>query len=107
MSVVLRLTEQLREHAGVASRRVVVPWDAAAPARPVGELAAGLPKPSRWHPGATSEVYRRRVERLLEHQGWEHLERARAGGRGGPGRQDAGHAGTAGHHRGGRARACL
>jgi len=41
-------------------------------ARQAAELVAGLPKPSRWHPTATSEVYRRRVERLLGR-----MERAR------------------------------
>ncbi len=34
-------------------------------AREAAELAAGLPKPSRWHPGARSEVYRKRVDRIL------------------------------------------
>jgi monofunctional biosynthetic peptidoglycan transglycosylase len=29
------------------------------------ELAAGLPKPSHWHPGGTSRVYRARVARIL------------------------------------------
>ena len=28
------------------------------------QLAAGLPKPSTWHPGATSRTYRKRVARL-------------------------------------------
>jgi len=28
-------------------------------------LAGSLPKPSKWHPGATSTVYRSRVERIL------------------------------------------
>lgn len=28
------------------------------------QLAAGLPKPSSWHPGATSRTYRKRVARL-------------------------------------------
>ena len=28
------------------------------------QLAAGLPDPSRWHPGSGSRVYRRRVDRL-------------------------------------------
>jgi monofunctional biosynthetic peptidoglycan transglycosylase len=29
------------------------------------QLAAGLPKPSQWHPGSTSRVYQRRVRTLL------------------------------------------
>lgn len=29
------------------------------------QLAAGLPKPSRWHPGSTSRVYQKRVRTLL------------------------------------------
>lgn len=29
------------------------------------QLAAGLPKPSRWHPGSTSRVYQRRVRSIL------------------------------------------
>ena len=33
--------------------------------REAAELAAGLPAPSRWHPGCASRAYRRRVERLL------------------------------------------
>jgi len=33
--------------------------------RQAAELAAGLPRPSSWHPGSTSRVYRRRVERTL------------------------------------------
>jgi monofunctional biosynthetic peptidoglycan transglycosylase len=28
-------------------------------------LAAGLPKPSQWHPGSTSRVYQRRTQRIL------------------------------------------
>jgi len=28
-------------------------------------LAGGLPKPSSWHPGSTSKVYLRRVERIV------------------------------------------
>ncbi len=34
-------------------------------ARQAAELAAGLPKPSRWHPGSDSRAYARRVEKLL------------------------------------------
>lgn len=34
--------------------------------RQAAELAAGLPMPSRWHPGSASAVYARRVERTLE-----------------------------------------
>ena len=36
-------------------------------------LAGGLPKPSKWHPGATSKVYLRRVERIagrIERAAW-------------------------------------
>jgi monofunctional biosynthetic peptidoglycan transglycosylase len=33
--------------------------------REAAQLAAGLPSPSRWHPGSTGPVYQRRVERLL------------------------------------------
>ncbi len=36
-------------------------------------LAGGLPKPSSWHPGATSKVYLRRVERIsgrIERAAW-------------------------------------
>jgi monofunctional biosynthetic peptidoglycan transglycosylase len=33
--------------------------------REAAELAAGLPRPSSWHPGATGRGYLRRVERLL------------------------------------------
>lgn len=33
-------------------------------AREGAALAAGLPKPSTWHPGSTSPVYLRRVERI-------------------------------------------
>ena len=36
-------------------------------------LAGGLPKPSEWHPGATSKVYLRRVERIagrIERAAW-------------------------------------
>jgi len=29
------------------------------------QLAAGLPRPSTWHPGSTSRAYNRRVQRLL------------------------------------------
>ena len=40
------------------------------PARDLGpeeaaQLAAGLPKPSLWHPGSTSRTYQKRVETLL------------------------------------------
>lgn len=33
--------------------------------REAAELAAGLPRPSRWHPGSSSPSYQRRVESLL------------------------------------------
>jgi monofunctional biosynthetic peptidoglycan transglycosylase len=33
--------------------------------REAAQLAAGLPRPSSWHPGSTSRAYARRVERLL------------------------------------------
>ena len=36
-------------------------------------LAGGLPKPSSWHPGSTSKVYLRRVERIagrIERAAW-------------------------------------
>jgi monofunctional biosynthetic peptidoglycan transglycosylase len=33
------------------------------------QLAAGLPSPSRWHPGSASPTYRRRVDRLLARMG--------------------------------------
>lgn len=33
--------------------------------REAARLAAGLPRPSSWHPGVTSRAYQRRVERLL------------------------------------------
>lgn len=58
--------------AEAAARRFFAQPAADLSARQAAELAAGLPKPSRWHPGATSEVYRRRVERLLGR-----MERAR------------------------------
>ena len=41
--------------------------------REAAGLAAGLPSPSRWHPGVDSPAYQRRVERLLakmERAGW-------------------------------------
>jgi len=41
--------------------------------REAAQLAAGLPSPSRWHPGSSSAVYQRRVDRLLarmEKAGW-------------------------------------
>jgi monofunctional biosynthetic peptidoglycan transglycosylase len=33
--------------------------------REVAELAAALPRPSTWHPGATGKGYRRHVESIL------------------------------------------
>lgn len=33
--------------------------------REAAQLAAGLPSPGRWHPGSSSAVYQRRVDRLL------------------------------------------
>lgn len=33
--------------------------------RQAAELAAGLPRPSDWHPGSASKVYQRRVARIL------------------------------------------
>ena len=41
--------------------------------REAAALAGGLPKPSSWHPGATSKVYLRRVERIagrIERAAW-------------------------------------
>ncbi len=41
--------------------------------RQAAELAAGLPRPRRWHPGSDSTAYRRRVEMTLERMdrsGW-------------------------------------
>jgi monofunctional biosynthetic peptidoglycan transglycosylase len=33
------------------------------------QLAAGLPKPSRWHPGSSSRVYQKRVRSILARMG--------------------------------------
>ena len=45
-----------------ASRRYFGKSAAALDLREAAALAASLPKPSSWHPGSTSKVYRRRIE---------------------------------------------
>lgn len=51
--------------AEAASRRWFGKPASALSEREAAELAAGLPMPSRWHPGSTSRAYQRRVEKLL------------------------------------------
>ena len=51
--------------AEAAARRYFGVAAAALSEEQAAELAAGLPKPSRWHPGSTSRVYQKRVRRIL------------------------------------------
>lgn len=51
--------------AEAAARRWFGKSAAALSDREAAELAASLPKPSSWHPGSGSKVYRRRVETVL------------------------------------------
>lgn len=51
--------------AEAAARRYFGVPAASLSAEQAAALAGGLPKPSRWHPGSASAVYRRRVQRIL------------------------------------------
>jgi monofunctional biosynthetic peptidoglycan transglycosylase len=51
--------------AEAAARRYFGKSASALDAGEAAALAGGLPKPSKWHPGATSRVYRNRVQRIL------------------------------------------
>jgi monofunctional biosynthetic peptidoglycan transglycosylase len=51
--------------AEAASRRYFGKPAAALDAEESARLAAGLPRPSRWHPGVSSRAYERRVRRIL------------------------------------------
>ena len=51
--------------AEAAARRYFGVAAAALDEEQAAELAAGLPKPSRWHPGSTSPVYLKRVRSVL------------------------------------------
>ena len=51
--------------AEAAARRFFGKPAAALSRHEAAALAGGLPKPSSWHPGATSKVYLRRVERIV------------------------------------------
>ena len=64
--------------AEAAARRYFGVGAASLDERQAAELAAGLPKPSAWHPGASSRVYQRRVQRILGRMGragwlWEEI----------------------------------
>jgi monofunctional biosynthetic peptidoglycan transglycosylase len=52
--------------AGAASQRYFGKAAADLEPREAAALAAGLPKPRSWHPGATSAAYHRRIERILQ-----------------------------------------
>lgn len=52
-----------------AARRYFGESAAALDARESAQLAAGLPRPSTWHPGAASRGYARHVERVLARMG--------------------------------------
>lgn len=59
--------------AEAAARRFFGKPAAALSRHEAAALAGGLPKPSSWHPGATSKVYLRRVERIagrIERAAW-------------------------------------
>lgn len=51
--------------AEAASRRYFGKSAASLDEREAAELAAGLSRPSRWHPGVTTKGYRRQVDRVL------------------------------------------
>jgi monofunctional biosynthetic peptidoglycan transglycosylase len=51
--------------AEAAARRYFGISAAALDEQQAAALAGGLPKPSQWHPGSTSKVYLRRVQRIL------------------------------------------
>jgi monofunctional biosynthetic peptidoglycan transglycosylase len=67
--------------AEAAARRYFGESAAALSAEEAAALAAALPRPSTWHPGATSSVYRRAVARVLgrmREAGWVRREIAHA-----------------------------
>jgi len=51
--------------AEAAARRYFGVSAAALDEQQAAALAGGLPKPSQWHPGSTSRVYLRRVQRIV------------------------------------------